>query len=184
MIATVTMPIYNQARFDAEKLSKLAEAREAANSLATALNTLYASGPGSRLTIEYSLPQGVAAVYLGGYEELEVDGLVTTDESVPVNGHADIQIWLDLNGDGTWDNTRESVVILNTILPSRWNENATARGVSWVIENCVHVEDINLDVGAAYGTLSQRTNHRTTLTYYYDHGHEYSRRIVVLDEIT
>ena len=141
VVATVTMPIYNQARFDAEKMTKLTEAREAANTLANALNNLYASGPGSKLTIEYWLPQGVVAVYMGGYESLEIDGVYTTDESVPRNGRADVQIRLDFNNDGMWDNNREAVVIVDTLLPSRWDENAAARGDSWVKENCVHVED-------------------------------------------
>ena len=55
--ATISMPIYNQARSDAEKMTKLSEAREAANILANALNSTYASGPRSKITIEYSLPK-------------------------------------------------------------------------------------------------------------------------------
>lgn len=101
VVATITMPMYNQARSDAEKVTKLLEAREAANTLANALNTLYASGPGSKLTIEYSLPQGVVTVYMGGYDKLEADGVLTTDETVPINGRADIQIWLDLKPTST-----------------------------------------------------------------------------------
>jgi len=183
VVATIAMPIYNQARSDAEKLAKLSEAREAANKIANALNNLYASGPGSKLTIEYLLPQGVSAVYIGGYEKLDFDGLVTADETVPINGRADIQIWLDLNGDGMWDNKREAVIIVDTILPSRWNENAVERGDDWVKENCVHVEENSLKVGSIYRTLRETTLHRTTLTYSYDPTHAYPRRIVVLDEI-
>lgn len=184
VVATVTMPIYNQSRSSAEKVTKLSEARGAASTLANALNNIYASGPGTRLTIDYSLPQGVVAAYVGGYEKLDVDGILTTDETVSINGRADIQIWLDLDGDGMWDNTRESVIIVDTILPSRWNESAVPRGDDWVRENCVHVEDNGLRVGSLYGTLTARTFHRATLTYCYDPTYAYPRRIVVLDEVS
>ncbi|MFH1821882.1 MAG: hypothetical protein ABH852_05545 [Methanobacteriota archaeon] len=182
IFATITMPLYNQSRLDAEKVTKIAEAREAANALVGALNTIYASGPGSKLTIEYSLPQGVAAVYLGGYERLDVDGLIATGGRVPINGRADVQILLDFNGDGAWDGNREAVVLVDTILPSRWDENSVELDDSWVDENCVHVEE-NLKVGFSYGTLTQRTIHRTTLTYNFTPSFVYPRRILIIDEI-
>lgn len=182
VVATVTMPTYNQARSDAEKIAKLSEAREAANTLANALNTVYANGPGSKLTIEYWLPQGVAALYMGGYDSLDVDGIYTVDESVPKNGRADVQIWMDLNNDGIWDNKRESVVLVDTILPSRWDENSAQRSEDWVRENCVHVGDDNLKVGLSYGTLGKKTLHRTTLEYDYNLGDTYPRKILVTDE--
>ncbi|MDI6643338.1 MAG: class III signal peptide-containing protein [Candidatus Hodarchaeaceae archaeon] len=183
IVAVTTMPLYDKARADAEKVTKLADAREAANTLANAVNTLYASGPGAKQVIEYWLPKGVVAIYIGGYENLNVDGVDTTDENVSRNGRADVQIWLDLNGDGALDNKREAVVIVDTLLPSRWYENGDARAENWIKENCLHVEDKNLKVGSAHGTLIKRTLHRTTLTYCYNPGHMYPRRIVVSDEI-
>lgn len=69
IIATVSMPMYNSARADAEKISKLADAREAAVTLVNATNTVYAAGVGSKQTIEYWLPQGVVSVsFVGGTE--------------------------------------------------------------------------------------------------------------------
>ncbi|MEM3421942.1 MAG: hypothetical protein QW315_06780 [Candidatus Hadarchaeum sp.] len=183
MVATVTLPTYLQANFDAEKLSKISEAKVAANELAAGLNHLYAVGPGSRLTIEYSFPAGILNVYLGGYDNLDVDGRLTADETVPINGRADIQILMDFNGDGLWDNMRDSIITVDTVLPSRWNEDGTDRGEDWVKENCLHVEENGLKVGPEYGTLSNRTFHRTTLIYCYDPSSRYPRRIVVLDEI-
>lgn len=183
IVAVTTMPLYDKARADAEKVTKLADAREAANTLANAVNTLYASGPGAKQVIEYWLPKGVVAIYIGGYENLNVDGVDTTDEDVSRNGRADVQIWLDLNGDGALDNKREAVVIVDTLLPSRWYENGDARAENWMKENCLHVEDKNLKVGSAHGTLIKRTLHRTTLTYCYNPGYMYPRRIVVSDEI-
>jgi len=183
VVATLTLPMYNQARSDAEKLTKISEARGAANELAKALNNLYAIGPGSKFTVEYSLPQGILAIYLGGCKKLDVDGALTTDETFSINGRADIQIWMDLNGDGRWDNTREALIIADTLLPSRWNENASDRGDDWIKENCVHVEENSLKIGLEYGTPFNRTFHRTTFTYRYDPTNEYPRRIVVLDEL-
>ena len=89
----------------------------------------------------------------------------------------------DYDGDGNWDNNRESVVIVDTILPSRWDENAAEHDEDWIRENSVHVEDGNLKVGPGYGTIVSRTLHRTTLTYYYNPTNTYPRRILVLDEI-
>lgn len=183
MVATATLPMYIQASFDAEKLSKISEAKAAANELAAGLNNVYVVGPGSRLTVEYSLPAGVLSIYLGGYDNLDADGVLTADETVPINGRADIQILMDFNGDGWWDNMRESIIIVDTILPSRWNEDGSGRGEDWVKENGVHVEENGLRVGPKYGTLSNRTFHRTTLIYRYDPNSQYPRRIVVLDEI-
>jgi hypothetical protein len=181
--ATIAMPMYLQASADADRLSKISEAKKAATIMANVLNNVYAMGPGSRLTVEYYLPPGVLAIRLGGYDELDVDGIVTTNETLPINGRADIQILMDLNGDGMWDNTIESSVIVDTILPSRWNEDGSERGDDWVRENCVHVEENKLKVGPGYGTLSAKTFHQTTFSYCYDPKGEYLRRIVVSDEI-
>ena len=184
VVAAVTLPMYNRSRADAEKLTTLAEAREAANSLANAVNTVYAGGPGSRLTIEYWLSKNVLGVKIGGYENLNVDGIQTTDEAVPANGRADIQVKMDFDGNGIWDNRRETVVLIDTVLPSRWEDNGSGRSNNWIRENCVHVEENNLKFGTGYGTLSIRTLHRTTFTYYYDHLHLYPRIILISDEIT
>ncbi|MGB9521224.1 MAG: hypothetical protein ACPL6F_00570 [Anaerolineales bacterium] len=183
MAATIIIPMCNQAITDADKLSKISEAKRAASELAAGLNRVYAMGPGSSLTVEYSLPDRVLTTCLGGYENLDADGIVTADETVPINGCADIQILMDLNGDGMWDNLRDSVVIVDTILPSRWNEDGTERGEEWVKENCVHVEEQNLKIGPEHNTLSKRTFHQTTFIYCYDPSNQYPHRIVVLDEI-
>ncbi len=182
VVAAVSMPMHSQARSDAEKMTKLSEAREAANTLAGALNNLYAGGPGSRVSIKYSLPQGVVSVRMCGYEHVEVDGLLSADEIVPINGRADVQILLDLDGDGLWDNRREAAVVVDTILPSRWHEDATERGEGWVEENCVHVEESSLIVGPAYGTLFKRTFHFTSLAYFFDSSQAYLRTVVIQDE--
>ena len=94
ILAAITMPMYNQARADADKVSKLADAREAANTLTNALNTVYASGVGSKQTVEYWLPKGVASVSF-------VDG---------AENRVDVKIELDLESD--------NVMQVSTILPS------------------------------------------------------------------
>lgn len=176
VVATVTMPLYNQARTDAEKTAKLADAREAANTIANALNTLYASGPGSKLIIEYWLPEGVENLRIGGWENVDVDGIETTDENVSRNGRADVQIWLDLDGDGEWDNKREAVVLVDTHLPSRWYENGDEREIAWVNENAVHVEDkpelLNIDP-------NNRALYQMTLNYVYRSTYVYRRSVTI-----
>ena len=99
ILAAVTIPMYNQARADAEKVSKLADAREAANTLANAINTVYATGVGSRQTVEYWLPPGVVSVSF-------IDG---------AENRADVRIELNLESD--------NLVQVSTILPSRDDEN-------------------------------------------------------------
>ena len=99
ILATITIPMYNQARADADKVSKLADAREAANTLTNALNTVYASGVGSKQTIEYWLPKSVTSVSF-------VDG---------AENRVDVKIELNLESD--------NVVQVSTTLPSRDDEN-------------------------------------------------------------
>lgn len=99
ILAAVTMPMYNQARADAEKVSKLADAHKAANTLVNAINTVYATGVGSRQTVEYWLPPGIVSVSF-------VDG---------VENRVDVEIGLDLESD--------NLVQVSTILPSREDEN-------------------------------------------------------------
>lgn len=177
ILASITMPLYNQARADAEKVSNLADAREVANTLVSAINTLYASGPGSKQIIEYWLPKGVVALRAGGYENVDVDGIDTTDEDVAINGRADVQIWFDFDGDGAWDNERDAVVLVDTLLPSKWDEGGNELEKSWVDENCIHIEDDNFSLDSAH-----RTYHRVTLEYVYENI-MYNRRITVFDEI-
>lgn len=88
--------MYNQARADAEKASKLADAREAANKLVNAINVVYAAGVGSRQTVEYWLPPGVVSVSF-------VDG---------AENRVDVRIELDLESD--------NVTQVGTILPSTY----------------------------------------------------------------
>jgi len=99
ILAAVTMPMYNQARADAEKVSKLADAREAANTLVNAINVVYATGIGSRQTVEYWLPPGVVSVSF-------VDG---------AENRVDVKIEMDLESD--------NVMQVSTILPGRDDEN-------------------------------------------------------------
>lgn len=177
VLGSVSIPLYNRSRDDAQWLVDTSDAREAAITLANALNTIYADGIGSRQTVEYWLPRGVVAFRACGYENVDVDGIDTNDIDVPANGRADVQILFDFDGNGVWDNERESVVIVDTILPSRWDENGNLRGIEWVKENGVHVEDTNLKFSP-----TSRTRHRVTLEYK-NIGGAYPRRITVFDVV-
>jgi hypothetical protein len=178
ILGSVSIPLYNRSCNDAQRLTDISEAREAATILANALNTIYADGVGSRQTVEYWLPKGVVAFRACGYENVDVDGIDTNDTDVPANGRADVQVLFDFDGDGMWDNTRESVVIVDTILPSKWDENGNERGGGWVRENCVHVEDKNFNLNP-----NRRTRHRVTLEYVGGAGSSYSRRIAISDVV-
>lgn len=154
ILAAITMPMYNQARADAEKVSKLADAREAADTIVNALNTVYAAGVGSKQTVEYWLPRGVVKIYA----DVNVDGIDTNDNDVVPDNRMDVQIWLDLDENGEWDNKREAIILLETLLPSENNENRVVVG------------DENFKFGSGL--------HRTTFTYEYKGGLRY---IVISD---
>lgn len=94
ILATVTIPLSDQARADAEKITKLADAREAANTIANALNTVYAGGVGSKQAVEYRLPEDVLSISF-------VDG---------AGNRLDVKIALNLESD--------NVVQVSTILSS------------------------------------------------------------------
>ena len=158
IVASVTYPLYQRARADAEKLTVLSDAREAANILANALNSVYAGGPGSRQTVEYWLPKGVVGIYA----HIGEDGAETSDENVAKNGRADVQIELDLDGDGAWDNKREALVLVDTLIPSMWYENGENRDKNWLMENGLTIYNENLTFDPAY-----RTHHQVTLEYKY-----------------
>jgi len=72
--------MYNQARADAEKVSKLADAHEAANTLVNAINLVYAAGVGSQQTVEYWLPPGVVSVSFVDGTENRVDIKIELDQ--------------------------------------------------------------------------------------------------------
>jgi len=176
-LATITLPMYNRSSADAQRASDLSDAREAASTLANALNTVYADGVGSKQTIEYWLPKGVAAVYA----DVDIDGVDTDNDSIsdnpPRNGHLDVQIWFDLNGDNKPDSgNREAVVLVETIMPSKWNENGVLRQ-NWENE-CPKVEDENFKLNSTHRTL-----HRVTITYTYRPGYSQPRRIAIIDNI-
>lgn len=176
-LATISLPMYNRARADAQRASDLADAREAASALANALNAVHADGVGSKQTIEYWLPKGVAVVYA----DADIDGVDTDNNGIPDNpprnGRLDVQIWLDLNGDNIPElGNREAVVLVETILPSKWDENGNPR-LGW--ENrCPRVEDENLRINP-----TRRTLHRVTIAYTYRAGHVQPRRIAIVDNI-
>lgn len=176
-LATISLPMYNRARADAQRASDLADAREAASALTNALNTVYADGVGSKQTIEYWLPKGVTVVYA----DADIDGVDTdnngTPDNPPRNGRLDVQIWFDLNGDNIPElGNREAVVVVETILPSKWDENGNPRQ-GW--ENqCPKVEDENLRIN-----LTSRTLHQVTITYTYSVGYAQPRRIAIVDNI-
>ncbi|MEW6592293.1 MAG: class III signal peptide-containing protein [Candidatus Hadarchaeota archaeon] len=156
--ATVTYPLYDNARTDAEKMSALSEAREAANTMVNAINMVYASGPGSKQTVEYWLPKNVLKFYIN----LDEDGIATSTGIVAKNGRIDAQVRFDYDLSGAWDNKRDAIVLVDTLLPSRWYENGDNRGDNWITENAVTVEDWNLNLDT-----NHRVHHRVTLEYVY-----------------
>jgi len=177
LLAAFTLPFYLETKEGARVASSLAEAREAAGRIAAAVNAVYAAGPGASQEVLVWLPRGVVGISVGGYDNLEVDGITTPDGEIPRDGRADVRILLDLDGDGKWDNRMGSTVLVGTLLPSRWWENGEERGDRWVRENGVHVEEnFLLSPGS-------RTLHRLTFRFVYDPFHLYPRRITLSDEV-
>ena len=174
-LATITLPMYVRARGDAQNSSDLADARKAASILANALNTVYADGVGSKQTIEYWLPKGVAAVYA----DVDIDGVDTDNNGIPDNpkrnGLLYVQVWFDLNGDNIPEfGNREAVVLVETILPSKWDENGNLVQ-NW--ENQVpKAGDENFRINPKHRTL-----HQVTLTYIYNSSYAQPRRITIVD---
>lgn len=175
-LATITLPMYARARGDAQNASNLADAREAGSILANALNTVYADGVGSKQTIECWLPKGVAAVYA----DADIDGVDTDNDGIPDNpqrnGHLEVQVWFDLNGDNTPEfGNREAVVLVETILPSKWDDNGNTLQ-NW--ENQVpKIWDENMRIDPTHRTL-----HQITLTYTYTSSSAQPRLITVVDK--
>lgn len=177
LLASFTLPLYQEARTEAKRFSVLAETRETAGKISAAVNAVYGAGPGARIQMEVWFPKEVVGIQIGGYDNLNVDGLVVLDGKIERNGRADVRILLDFDGDGKWDNKLGSTVVVDTLLPSRWWENGEERGERWVRENGVHVEEnFSLFPGV-------RTRHRLTFTFVYDPFHTYPRRILLSDEV-
>lgn len=153
IVASVTYPLYNRSRADAEKLAALLDSREAATVLANAINSVYAGGPGAKQTVEYWLPKGVVGI--------------SANPSVDISrkGRMDVVIELDFNGDWVWDNTTDSTIVTPTLLPSQWHENGDERDDNWMRENAITVHDENFKLDPRV-----RTKHRTTLEYSYRAG--------------
>jgi hypothetical protein len=177
VLATISIPMYDQAMADAQRVSDLADAREAASTLANALNTAYTDGVGSKQTVEYWLPEGVAVIYADD----DIDGVDTDNDNIPDNpprnGRLDVQIWFDFDDDNNPDlGDREAVVLVETILPSKWDENGNLRQ-DW--ENrCLKVEDENFMID-----LTNRTLHQVTVSYIYSADYTQPRRITLVDNI-
>lgn len=171
VLGLVSIPMYNSASDDATKLVNLSDARDAATKLANAVNTVYACGVGAKQTVDYWLPKGVVAVYI--HENVDDNG---TPASPSHDGRMEVQVWFDLNDDGLPDNTdRDAVVVVETILPSRWFENGDNRS-SW--ENvCPYVGQENFQTGQY-----SRMHHRTTVSYEYSASGR-PRIIVIKDNV-
>lgn len=107
LLASVSLPLYSKSQGDAERVSRLGEARKAATSIASAINTVYSGGIGSRQTVEYWLPEKILEIRVGE----NVDGV----DGTPPNGRVDVQIWFDWEGD--------NIVVVDTLLPSEYHEN-------------------------------------------------------------
>lgn len=131
LIASVTMPMYRSAEEDAQQVTRLAEAREAANKIASALNTVYSGGVGSKQTVEYRLPGRVLKILV----RENIDGT----DGVPLDNRADVQIWFNWEGD--------NVVVINTLLPSVYHESWA--GYPLIREN----SDNPLESGSGHHTV-------------------------------
>lgn len=104
VVATVTLPLYESSSDDAQEMTDLSQARKAANKIASALNTVYSGGVGSKQTVKYSLP--------GGVRQIRVDENVDGTDDVPRDNRMDVQIVMNWEGN--------NIVLINTLLPSQY----------------------------------------------------------------
>jgi len=161
IVGGITYPLHSTSRVKAEQLVTLAEARSSGVIVANAIQNLYTSGIGSKQTVEYWLPKGVAEFRINPGS----DGIAASDASVLPNGRMDVGILLDFDGDGVWDNERDTTVLIETLLPSQWYDNGDSRDNAWVRENAVQIHDENFKLNPLY-----RCKHRTTFEFYYGPG--------------
>ena len=102
LVASVTIPTYTSARDDATHIAYLSAARQSGLTIAGAMNMVYSSGVGSRMTVDYWLPPGLDGIYIAE----DADGAGRT----PADNCADVQFFLIHEAD--------NVVVVDTILPS------------------------------------------------------------------
>ncbi|MEA1904891.1 MAG: hypothetical protein U9M97_03315 [Candidatus Hadarchaeota archaeon] len=131
LLASVSLPLYSRAREDAERVSGLGEARGAANEIASALNTVYSGGIGSKQTVEYWLPEKVL--------EIRVAENVDGTDGISSNSRMDVQILFD------WED--DNLVVVDTLLPSEDYEN-------WQGYPVIEVINGSLSTGAGDHTVT------------------------------
>lgn len=152
-LATITVPLYEQSKSDAQKTSDLTQAREAANKLANAANNVYFSGIGARKTVRYWLPEGVTEVRI--------------DESIDKNGNGRLDVQIRFEQED-YEN-----VTVDTLLPSKWDEKGNERDPGNRVSFDNRIET-NADT---------RELHKTELTSIWNSEKKVSCRIVIEDQI-
>ncbi len=71
LLATVSIPLYNNSRESVGKMKDMTLSKEAANKLASSINMAYIEGPGSQKHVSYNLPEGLDNVKIGVSEGSE-----------------------------------------------------------------------------------------------------------------
>ncbi len=134
LLASISLPLYSRSREDAERVSRLGEARGAVNEIASALNTVYSGGIGSKQTVEYWLPEKVLEIRVAE----NVDGTDGTSS----NGRMDVQILFD------WED--DNIVAVDTLLPSKNYENWRGYPVIEVINGSLSTDSGDHTVAVEY----------------------------------
>lgn len=102
LLGSVTMPLYKNSREDAQKLTDLSLAREAANKLAGAINNVYTAGVGCKQKVTYLLPNNISKIVIS-------ENIGSSENKV------EVQIWSN-----NWGN---DYITVETLLPTINHKN-------------------------------------------------------------
>lgn len=71
IVATTTIPLYQNSRGSVGKIKNMTLAKETADKFVHSINSAYIEGPGAKKTINYTLPEGVENIKIGDSEDSE-----------------------------------------------------------------------------------------------------------------
>lgn len=134
IMASVTLPLYQDSRADAESITSMAQAKEAAEKLANALNGV-SSGIGNKQTIEYTLPSDVSEIRInenisGPHNRVEVQILgdwegnkVSVETLLPSTNHKNWDGKPLIDASGLDLNPGDNKILVKYMYPDETHEN-------------------------------------------------------------
>ena len=119
VLATVSIPLYNNSRDTAEQTKVTMRAREAANRLVSGINSAYSGGTGTSRQASYWLPAEVTKI-----------------ETVPLENETFVKLTLDLE--------KNETVRVDTMLPAAWSDRVEIDQIETTDDRSYHETVISL----------------------------------------